>query len=57
MGRVKTAVDGKDVDLEAFDASVWRREQGQWTCVLHTESIAGDPFGRDRAPMSTDAPA
>jgi hypothetical protein len=53
----KLEVDGKDVELEAFDASVWRREQGQWTCVLHTESISGDPFGRDRKPVTETAQA
>lgn len=41
-------VDGKDVKLEAADASTWVRRGGRWQCALHTESIAGDPFGRDR---------
>ena len=41
-------VEGKQVSLDAFDSSVWQRRDGRWTCVLHTESIAGDPFGRDR---------
>ena len=41
-------VDGKAVTLEAADASTWVRRNGQWVCALHTESIAGDPFGRDR---------
>ena len=41
-------VDGKPVQLDAFDVSVWKRGDTGWTCVLHTESIAGDPFGRDR---------
>lgn len=41
-------VDGTRIDLDAFDASVWKRTEERWTCVLHTESIAGDPFGRDR---------
>jgi hypothetical protein len=39
-------VDGKDVSLEAFDSSVWVRRNGEWVCALHTESPAGDPFGR-----------
>ncbi len=39
-------VDGTDVSLEAFDSSVWVRRNGDWVCVLHTESPAGDPFGR-----------
>ena len=41
-------VDGKRVSLDAFDASVWRLPDDMWTCALHTESIAGDAFGRDR---------
>ena len=41
-------VDGKPVSLTAFDTSLWRREDGRWTCSLHTESLAGDPFGRDK---------
>ena len=39
-------VEGKDLSLEAFDSSVWVRRNGGWACVVHTESIAGDPFGR-----------
>lgn len=41
-------VDGKPVTLEAADSSVWVRKNGRWVCTLHTESLAGDPFGRDR---------
>lgn len=41
-------VEGKPVKLDAADASTWVRRDGDWRCVLHTESIAGDPFGRDR---------
>ena len=41
-------VDGKPVKLEAYDASVWKKDATGWTCVLHTESIAGDAFGRDK---------
>ena len=43
-------VDGKPVKLDAFDASVWQKTDTGWTCVLHTESIKGDAFGRDRMP-------
>ena len=39
-------VEGKPVKLEAFDSSVWVRRDGEWLCALHTESLAGDPFGR-----------
>ena len=45
-------VDGKRVALDAADASTWIRRKGQWRCALHTESIAGDPFGRDRRPTA-----
>ena len=41
-------VDGKPVKLDAFDSSVWKKTENGWTCVLHTESIKGDAFGRDR---------
>ena len=41
-------VDGKPVKLDAADASTWVRRDGRWLCALHTESITGDPFGRDR---------
>ena len=44
--REDLVVDGKKVKLEAYDSSIWVRRGDQWTCVLHTESIAGDPFGR-----------
>src|SRR5882672_12955456 len=43
----KLTVDGKPVTLDAADASTWIRRDGQWLCALHTESIAGDPYGRD----------
>jgi ketosteroid isomerase-like protein len=41
-------VEGKPLTLEAADASTWVRRDGRWLCVLHTESLLGDPFGRDR---------
>ncbi len=41
-------VDGKKVSIDAFDATVWVRKNGNWVSVLHTESLAGDPFGRDK---------
>lgn len=41
-------VDGKPLTLEANDATVWLRHNGGWVSVLHTESPAGDPFGRDK---------
>ena len=41
-------VDGKPVGLDAADSSTWVRRDGRWLCAMHTEAIAGDPFGRDR---------
>jgi hypothetical protein len=41
-------VDGQELTLVANDASVWMKRGGGWVCSLHTESPAGDPFGRDR---------
>jgi uncharacterized protein (TIGR02246 family) len=46
-------VDGKPVTLDAADASMWVRRDGRWLCALHTEAIAGDPFGRDRQATSS----
>jgi hypothetical protein len=45
-------IEGKQLKLTAADSSVWVQENDVWSCVLHTESITGDPFGRDK---STDA--
>ena len=42
----KLTVEGQPISLKAYDASVWVRRAGGWVCALHTESIAGDPFGR-----------
>jgi uncharacterized protein (TIGR02246 family) len=46
--REEMMVDGKPVTLDAADASVWVRRDGEWRCALHTESPAGDGFGRNR---------
>jgi uncharacterized protein (TIGR02246 family) len=46
--REELTVDGKELTLEAADASTWVRRGGHWVCALHTESVLGDPFGRDR---------
>ena len=43
-------VEGKRLTMEANDSSTWIRQNGKWLCAAHTESIAGDPFGRDRTP-------
>jgi hypothetical protein len=44
----RVVVDGKTLPIEANDSSVWVRRDGEWRCALHTESLAGDPYGRDR---------
>lgn len=44
----QVTVDGKQLTVEATDASTWVRRDGTWRCALHTESIQGDPWGRDR---------
>jgi hypothetical protein len=49
-------VDGKPVTLDAADASTWVRRDGEWRCALHTESLHGDPFGRDRSDGHDRAP-
>ncbi len=49
--REDLTVDGKSIKMEASDSSVWVRRDGKWLCALHTESISGDPYGRDRQPL------
>ena len=44
----RVVVDGKTVPIDANDSSVWVRRNGAWLCALHTESLAGDPYGRDK---------
>jgi len=53
--REQLTVEGNALTLDAADASTWVRRDGRWVCALHTESIAGDPFGRDRQPMRQDS--
>jgi ketosteroid isomerase-like protein len=43
-------VDGKPLALDANESSTWIRRDGGWRCVMHSEALAGDPFGRDRRP-------
>ena len=45
----KLDVDGEEVAFDAADTSTWARRDGRWRCATHTESIAGDPYGRDRS--------
>jgi hypothetical protein len=47
----KLTVDGKPLTMDAADASTWVKKNGRWVCALHTESVAGDPYGRDRQKM------
>ena len=42
----QVVVDGEPLEMKANDSSVWVRREGTWLCALHTETIAGDPFGR-----------
>jgi hypothetical protein len=44
----RVELEGKSLPIEANDASVWVRRDGEWRCALHTESLAGDPYGRDK---------
>jgi hypothetical protein len=44
----RVVVDGKTLPVDANDSSVWVRRDGEWLCALHTESLAGDPYGRDK---------
>jgi hypothetical protein len=41
-------VEGKPIFIDASDASTWVKRDGRWVCALHTESLLGDPYGRDR---------
>ncbi len=44
----QVVVEGKPLSVSANDASVWIKREGSWRCAMHTESLAGDPYGRDR---------
>ena len=48
--REELTVKGQPVRLDAADTSVWVRREGRWRCAAHTESLTGDPYGRDRRP-------
>ena len=54
--REELTVDGRSVVLDAADSSTWVRRKGRWVCAMHTESLAGDPYGRDRRIISHSAP-
>ena len=44
--REEMTVDGNPLTLRAADSSVWVRRGDGWRCAMHSESIAGDGFGR-----------
>jgi uncharacterized protein (TIGR02246 family) len=46
--REELLLDGKRVTVDASDTSTWVKRNGRWVCSVHTEALAGDPFGRDR---------
>ena len=48
----QVTVEGETIPVEAYDSSVWVREGATWRCALHTESLAGDPYGRDHVKKS-----
>ena len=48
----KLTVEGKPLTLTANDSSTWVRKNGEWKGSMHTEAVAGDPFGRDKKPVS-----
>ena len=52
--REELKVDGKPMILEAADASTWIKKDNEWRCALHTESVLGDPFGRDKVGATDD---
>jgi len=36
------SMKGKKMDLNCADSSTWVREDGEWKCALHTETILGE---------------
>lgn len=45
--RVKQAIAGREdgakpIEQEMADSSVWLRKDGEWLCVMHTETELGD---------------
>ncbi len=51
----KLTVDGKAIDLDASESSVWIQRDGEWRCGLHSESLLGDSYGRDKLPTKSEA--
>ena len=50
--RETVTVDGEKLTITCADASTWVRGPDGWLCVLHTEALEGDPYGRDRRPKA-----
>jgi hypothetical protein len=46
-------VEGKPISLDTADCSTWVRRDGRWLCASHSETIEGDPYGRDRITTPT----
>jgi len=44
----ESTVDGKPLTLDTSQSSTWIRRNGRWACALNTESLLGDPYGRDK---------
>lgn len=38
-------MDGKQVEMEAYDSSTWVKLDGAWKCVAHTESLQAPSRG------------
>ena len=38
-------LEGRPVQLKAYDCSVWKKVGDRWICVVHTETPHGDPLG------------
>jgi hypothetical protein len=36
----KMEMEGKPLEMDVFDSSTWVKVDGEWRCVLHTESPA-----------------
>jgi ketosteroid isomerase-like protein len=42
----RAQMGGQPQDIDAYDTSVWARQNGKWQCVAHTESPAAPPAKR-----------
>lgn len=46
--RLEMEVEGKTSSMDFAESSAWVKRDGDWVCLLHSESPIGDPFGRDK---------